>query len=298
MNIVIGTRGSKLALAQAEWVAHRLRGIGVELSLRVIRTTGDRQASAPSDIGPGVFVKEIEQALLSGEVSLAVHSLKDLPTGPRQGLWLAAVPEREDPSDALVMMSGSGLSDLAIGARVGTGSPRRAAQLRAHRQDLELVPVRGNVDTRLGKLERGDFDALVVASAGLIRLGMADRITQRLPSEICLPAPGQGALALQVRQDDERTRAFVSRLDHGPSRAAAAAERAFLEQLGGGCTIPVGALGRVDGDRLVLEGVVAGTDGGELLRDTATGPAAAPEGVGAALAERLLAAGARSMLQV
>ncbi len=301
MKIEIGTRGSRLALAQAEIVAQQLRNLGAEVSLQIIHTTGDTESSAPlgppsSGIGIGVFVKEIEQALLSGEISLAVHSMKDLPIGVREGLEIAAVLERADPSDALVMRLGFGLSDLPSGARVGTGSPRRAAQLRAHRPDLVCVPVRGNVDTRLRKLEQGEFEALILASAGLIRLGMADDITQRLPFDICLPAPGQGALALQVRSEDAAICEFASRLDHLSSRAAVAAERAFLGGLGGGCTIPVGALGMVEGERVLLTGMVASKDGAGLLRDSAEGSAADAQDVGAALAERLLTAGARDML--
>jgi hydroxymethylbilane synthase len=292
MRIVIGTRGSKLALAQAEWVAERLRGLGAETSLSVIRTSGDRQTSAPAEAGVGVFVKEIEEALLCGEVSLAVHSLKDLPTGPREGLEITAVPGREDPSDALVTRDGVRLSDLASGARVGTGSIRRAAQLRACRPDLVFAPVRGNVDTRLRKLEQGDFEGLVLAAAGLIRLGMAARITERLAFDICLPAPGQGALALQVRADDNATQSVVAQLDHAPSRTAVTVERAFLEQLGGGCAVPVGALAAVNGDRVVLDGVVGGREGDRLLRDRVVGSATAPEAVGVALAERLLSRGA------
>jgi hydroxymethylbilane synthase len=297
MRIVIGTRGSKLALAQSALVAKRLRGLGAETSVSVIRTSGDRQRSAPAEAGPGVFVKELEEALLRGEVSLAVHSLKDLPTGSREGLTVAAVPERADPSDALVTRGGAALSDLASGARVGTGSIRRVAQLRACRPDLVFAPVRGNVDTRLRKLEQGDLDALVLAAAGLIRLGLAARIAERLASDICLPAPGQGALALQVRADDDATQSLIAQLDHAPSRAAVTAERAFLEQLGGGCTVPVGALAVVNGDQIALDGVVGGRDGEGLLRDRVVGSAAAPEAVGAALAERLLSRGAERFVR-
>jgi hydroxymethylbilane synthase len=305
MNILIGTRGSKLALAQTEWAAQRLRELGAAVTVQVVRTRGDRRAEPVPAIGTGVFVKEIEEALRRGELSLAVHSLKDLPTGPREGLALAAVPERADPSDALVTRDGAGLRDLASGARVGTGSARRAAQLRAVRPDLVFLPVRGNVDTRLRKLDQGDYDALVVASAGLIRLGLASRIAERLPFDTCLPAPGQGALALQVRANDDATQSLVAQLDHAPTRAAVTAERAFLERLGGGCAIPVGALATVDGDRIMLNGVVAlgagfanpaiapalsGAEG--LLRERVLGSVSNPAAVGAELAQRLLAMGA------
>jgi len=297
MRIVIGTRGSKLALAQAEQVAQRLRGAGAEVALTVIRTSGDRQAAAPGEPVVGVFVKEIEEALLRGEVSLAVHSLKDLPTGTRGGLALAAVPRREDPSDALVTRDGATLSHLPPGARLGTGSIRRVAQLRVLRPDLLFAPVSGNVDTRLRKLERGDCDALVLAAAGLIRLGLSARIAERLPFDTCLPAPGQGALALQVRADDDATQSLVAQLDHPPSRAAVAAERAFLEQLGGGCTLPVGALAAVNADRIVLDGVVGDQEGARLLRDRVAGSASAPEAAGVALAERLLCRGADELVR-
>ncbi len=297
MKVVIGARGSKLSLAQAEGIAARLRDLGAEVSLEIIRTTGDIQRGPLATAGFGVFVKEIEQALRRGEVSLAVHSLKDLPTGPREGLTIAAVPEREDPRDALITASGVGLADLPAGSRVATGSPRRMAQLRAHRRDLSFVPVRGNVDTRLRKLEQGDFDALVVAAAGLARLGLAERITERIPRDICLPAPGQGALALQTREDDLATQEFVAQLDHAPSHAAVTAERAFLELLAGGCTVPVGALATVDDARVVLRGIVAHPNGERVVKGQEAGPVGEPETVGRALAERLLTEGARQILE-
>jgi hydroxymethylbilane synthase len=310
MRIVIGTRGSKLALAQSEWVARRLGELGAETAVSVIRTSRDSsvgRAGLRPRADPGVFVKELEGALLRGEVSLAVHSLKDLPTGSREGLALAAVPEREDPSDALVLArrsrgeggtrEGAGLSALASGARVGTGSIRRLAQLRAHRPDLAFAPVRGNVDTRLRKLEQGDLDALVLAAAGLIRLGLAARIAECLAFDICLPAPGQGALALQVRADNDAAQSLIAQLNHPPSRAAVTAERAFLEQLGGGCALPVGALAAVNGDDIVLDGVVGDPEGALLLRDRAVGSAASPEAVGRALAELMLSNGADRLVR-
>jgi len=297
MKVVIGARGSKLSLAQAEGIAARLRDLDAEVSLEIIRTTGDIQRGPLAAAGFGVFVKEIEQALRRGEVSLAVHSLKDLPTGPREGLTIAAVPPREDPRDALITASGVGLADLPPGSRVATGSPRRVAQLRAHRRDLSFVPVRGNVDTRLRKLEQGDFDALVVACAGLARLGLAERITERIPFDICLPAPGQGALALQVREDDLATREFVAQLDHAPSRAAVTAERAFLEMLAGGCTVPVGALATLSDGRVLLRGVIADPSGERVFKGQEAGPVGEPETVGRALAECLLSEGARQILE-
>jgi hydroxymethylbilane synthase len=297
VNVVIGTRGSTLARAQSEWVAARLRASGVEAELRIIRTTGDVHAGPLAETGFGVFVREIEQALLRGEVSLAVHSMKDLPTGPREGLMIAAVPEREDPADALISREGAGLDRLPAGSRVGTGSLRRTAQLKAHRPDLVFLPIRGNVDTRLRKLESGEYDAIVLACAGLARLGRADRISERLPSSVSLPAPGQGALALQVREDDTETSAVAARLDHRPSRIAVTAERALLEKLAGGCMVPVGALGKVEDDRLSLDAVVADPEGRRAFRGQEAGPAADPEAVGRALAARLLEQGADRILE-
>jgi hydroxymethylbilane synthase len=297
VKVVIGTRGSKLARAQSEWVAAQLRARGLDAELRVIRTTGDVHAGPLAETGFGVFVREIEQALLRGEVSLAVHSMKDLPTGPREGLAVAAVPEREDPADALISRDGAGLDQLPAGGRVGTGSLRRSAQLRAHRPDLVFLPLRGNVDTRLRKLEGGEYDAIVLACAGLARLGMAHRITERLPSSVSLPAPGQGALALQVREDDAETRAAVAPLDHRPSRIAVMAERALLEKLAGGCMVPVGALGKMDGDRLLLDGIVIDSEGNRAFRGREAGPAAEAEAVGRTLAARLLEQGAGRVLE-
>ncbi len=257
MSLLIGTRGSKLALAQSEWVTAHLRVSGADVSIHILRTAGDEDHGEQAAVGFGVFVTEIERALLHGEISLAVHSLKDLPTGPREGLRIAAIPERADPSDALLTRTGRGLAELPPASRVATGSPRRIANLRAHRPDLTYVPVRGNVDTRLRKLDAGEFDALVLATAGLLRLDLEARITERLPSFICLPAPGQGALALQIRSDDAHTADLLRPLDHLPTRAAVTAERAFLEALGGGCELPVSALGHVEAESLLLRGRIS-----------------------------------------
>jgi len=237
-----------------------------------------------------MFVREIEQALLAGDVDLAVHSLKDLPTGTRPGLVVAAIPPREDPSDVIISSAGKGLDELPPGSRVATSSPRRVTQLRSHRPDLVFVPVKGNVDTRMRKLRRGDFDALVLAYAGLARLGILDAVTEQLSPDICLPAPGQGALALQVRESDVELRHLLAQLDDEPSRLAVEAERAFLVGMGGGCSVPLGALGVVDGDRLILRGAFATADGTRLIRDEIEGPRDSVVDLGAALAERVLAA--------
>lgn len=295
-QIVIGTRGSALARAQADIVAEGLRNLGVTVEVRVIRTTGDRTRGPLSRAGIGVFVRELEEALLRREVDLAVHSMKDLPTRPREGLVVAAVPLREDPRDALVTLTGVTLSKLPSGSRVASSSPRRVAQLRAHRPDLAFVAVRGNVDTRLRKLSRGDFEALVVAYAGLSRLGLTDRAAEIISPEVCLPAPGQGALALQVRETDSALRETLTRLDHRESRLAVAAERAFLARLGGGCSIPAGALGIMEGDRLTLRVVVADPEGRHVIRRQADGPAEAGETLGQQLAEEVLAEGADRIL--
>ncbi len=293
---VIGTRGSALARAQAGEVAGRLRDIGVLVDIRTIRTAGDRTRGALARAGVGVFVREIEHALLRREVDVAVHSMKDLPTVMREGLVVAAVPPREDPRDALVSRTGKTLAELPLGSRVATSSPRRVAQLRAHRSDLVFIPVRGNLDTRLRKLSRGDFDALVVAYAGLLRLGLTERAAEIISPEICLPAPGQGALALQVRDTDDALREMVSKLDHPESRLAAAAERAFLARLGVGCSLPAGALGAVESDLLLLRAAMADPEGRRIIRRKAEGPASAAEAVGRRVAEEVLAAGGDRIL--
>ena len=295
-QVVIGTRGSKLALAQTQLAVAMLERLGVSAEVKVIRTAGDASRAPRLESGTGMFVKEIEHALLAGDVNLAVHSLKDLPTGDRPGLALAAVPERADPHDALVTGTGVGLARLAPGCRVATSSPRREAQLRAFRPDLVFVPVRGNVDTRLRKLAAGQFDALVVAYAGLVRLGRADHATELIPFEICLPAPGQGALAVQARADDLEMRQLAGRLDHRPTRLAATAERSFLARLAAGCTVPAGALGTVDDDRLLLQGVVAEVTGKQVIRRQVEGRAEEAEALGVKLAEEMLAAGAGEIL--
>ena len=288
-SIVIGTRGSALALAQAEGVAERLRALGAEVTLRMIKTTGDRlQGPPPMPADKGVFVKEIEAALLAGDVGLAVHSLKDLPTELKPGLLIAAVPRRADPRDAL-LSRGERLADLPPGSRVGTSSPRRRAQLLRARPDLAMLPLRGNVDTRLRKLDAGQYDAIVIAAAGLERLGLADRIVERLDWEVCLPAPGQGALAIEARADDAEAIGLAAAVDDAESRACVEAERAMLAGLGGGCRVPVGALAEAQGARLRLRGVVASTDGSRAVFGEQVGERARPHELGRALAADLAA---------
>ena len=293
--LIIGSRGSQLALWQANWVRGQLEAIGHSCRIEIIRTTGDRITGVPlAKVGTkGLFTKEIEEALLAGRIDLAVHSLKDLPTGLPAGLCLAAIPPREDARDALV---GQRLADLAAGARVGTSSLRRVAQLRAARPDLVIESVRGNLDTRLRKLGEGQYEALVMAAAGLRRLGWQDRIAEILPEELMCPAVGQGALAVETREGGEAAE-VCSRLDDARTRAAVEAERAVLESLGGGCQVPIGAYGQVADGQLRMLAVVASPDGRRIVRRETSGPATDAVRLGRELASELLAGGGREILE-
>jgi hydroxymethylbilane synthase len=308
-SLRIATRGSRLALWQAEHVAARLRAAfaGTFVETVVVKTTGDRVLDTPlSKIGDkGLFTKELEAALLDGRADVAVHSLKDLPTRLPAGLEVAAVLEREDPRDALLTLNGSSLAGLAPGARVGTSSLRRRAQLLARRPDLHLEDLRGNVDTRIGRLERGELDGLVLALAGVRRLGLERFVSERLAPETLLPPPGQGAVAVEARADDSATLAKLAALDHRPTRLATTAERALLARLEGGCQVPIGALARLDGGRLSLRALVSDLLGHSVL--TVEGDVALPEGaaeqaleeaneLGRAMADHLLGAGAGAIL--
>jgi hydroxymethylbilane synthase len=293
----IGTRGSPLARWQAEWVAARLGEVGVKVELVPISTRGDQQQTGPiGEIGTGVFTKEIQRSLLEGEVDLTVHSLKDLPTEPVEGLSLAAVPPRGPSGDVLVSREGRTMDDLPPGAVVGTGSRRRRSQLLHARSDLRMEDVRGNVDTRLRKLDEGQYDALVLAEAGLVRLGLASRIRQVLPRSLILPAVGQGALGLEARTDDAATRQIAARLDDPATHQSVLAERAMLAGLRGGCLAPVGAWGRIEGGTLHLSGVVLSPDG--QRRVEADGQADPGEAVllGQRVANNLLAQGAAELI--
>ncbi|MDQ7819369.1 MAG: hydroxymethylbilane synthase [Armatimonadota bacterium] len=286
-RVRVGTRGSRLALVQAEEVARGLRAGGVEAELVVVRTAGDANPATPvARLGVGAFVRELEQALRSGRVDVAVHSAKDLPADPPPDLVVAAYLPRGDPRDALVSRTGAGVEGLPAGALVGSSSPRRRAYLLRARPDLRVVEMRGNVDTRLRKVDRGDCDAVVVAAAGLVRLGLAGRIAEVLPPQTMLPAPGQGAVAVQVRRDD-RLRDVVSLLDHLPTRQEVTAEQAFLRTLGAGCRLPVGALARSDGTTVRLEGGLVDPEGRHDVRGEIEGPD--PRALGEELARRLLA---------
>jgi hydroxymethylbilane synthase len=303
-SLRIGTRPSALAVAQSGLVAERIRAAGRAAELVEIATPGDRSTAPVAQLGVGVFVSALRDALAAGAVDVAVHSYKDLPTAPDPRLVLAAVPPREDPRDALVARDGLVLGALPPGARVGTGSPRRTAQLRALGLGLEVVPIRGNVDTRIGKVHSGELDAVVVAAAGLRRLGRVDEATELLDPLQMLPAPAQGALAVECRVDGlDLVRELAAALDDEVTRAAVTAERALLAALEAGCSAPVGALADVvsdlddDGrvvDRLSLRGVLGTPDGG-LLRATGIADIDESEKLGAALAAELLDLGGASM---
>jgi hydroxymethylbilane synthase len=299
-DLKIGTRGSALALAQARWVAERITEShpASRVELVIIKTTGDKIQDVPlAQIGgKGLFIKEIEEALLQGRVDLAVHSLKDMPAEVPEGLMLGAVPPREDCRDAFISSRYATLAEIPPGGRVGTGSLRRRVQLRHRRPDLEVVPLRGNVDTRLRKMETLGLDGLILAAAGLNRLGLAHIYRGCVPEAEMLPAVGQGALGLEVRTADQDLHELLGFLDDRPTRIAVTAERAFLARLEGGCLVPVAALGRVAGDSLDLEALISDLEGRRLLRDRRSGPAAAAAGLGTSLAEDLLAQGGREIL--
>lgn len=299
-ELVVGTRPSALARRQTELVITQLQAAWPDLRCRVVTLTteGDRLAEQPlPEIGgKGLFTQAIEAALRSGEIDLAVHSLKDLPTAEADGLTIGAVLEREDPRDVLISRHGLPLHQLPSGARVGTSSLRRAAQVRALRPDVEVVPLRGNVDTRLRKAALPDIDAVILAAAGLIRLGRADRVTQWLPLSLMLPAPGQGALAVQVRADDEALLRRLAAIHHRPTWAAVTAERAFLAALEAGCSAPVAAWGRTEAGHLWLDGLIASVDGRDVMRLSAQGDSDDPAALGVRLAEQLRAQGADRIL--
>jgi len=303
-TFVVGTRGSRLALRQAEIALEALRGAhsGRTFEKRAIQTSGDRSTASLSEIGGrGVFVIEIERALLAGQIDIAVHSLKDLPSEETGGLTIAAVLPREDPRDALVARSGARLAELPAGASVATGSPRRAVQVLAARPDVTVSDIRGNVDTRVRKVEEGEYDAVVLAAAGLKRLGWLDRASQVFEPEEMLPAVGQGALAVQVRSDETETLAAVAALDDPATRAAITAERAFERRLGGGCSAAIGGYATLSpgpsADRapLLLRGLV-GEPGGRILRAEMEGVASEADMLGVRLAEYLIGQGAEELL--
>ena len=298
MKRIIGTRGSQLALWQANWVKGRLALQGQPSELRIIKTTGDKLENIPltASGSKGLFIKEIQEALLDGSVDLAVHSLKDLPTESTAGLMIAAVPEREDARDVLISFSGAPFDKLPRGARIGTSSLRRQSQLRLLRADLEIIPMRGNLDTRLRKLDRRDCDAIVLAAAGLHRLGWKPRITEYFSSNQICPAVGQGALAIECRESDTRTVQILQELDDRSTHLAVRAERAMLLSLGGGCQVPIAAYAVNRGEQLMLQGVVADLQGQSVIRAEAEGHGDDPEELGTRVAEDLLRQGAQAIL--
>ncbi len=296
----IGSRGSVLAAWQAKHVAELLQAQGIAVEIIYIKTSGDRfQAAGVNQIGvKGVFIKEIEDALLENRVDLAVHSMKDVPTEIPSGLAIAAICKREDPRDCLVSRNGEILAKLPAGARVGTGSLRRQAQLRHARPDLAFMDLRGNVDTRLSKLDKGDFDAIVLAKAGLGRLSLSGRITEVISEGICLPAVGQGAIGIEVRADDAITVDVARKLNDFATNEAVVAERALLRDLEGGCQVPLGAWARRESGGFVMDACVASPDGAECIRKRGTGDSAGGEQLGIKLAQELLAAGAGRILKL
>ncbi|HKG14754.1 MAG TPA: hydroxymethylbilane synthase [Pyrinomonadaceae bacterium] len=302
-EIVIGSRGSKLALWQSEWVKARLEEMGARVRIEIFKTQGDVMRDVPLSTigGQGAFTKELEVALLDGRIDVAVHSLKDLPTVNPEGLSITATPEREDARDALVLRAdadsnGASVKNLPAGSVVGTSSLRRIAQLKHLRPDVRVKDLRGNVDTRLRKLDSGEYDAVILASAGLRRLGLGRRISAPIETDVMLPAVSQGSLGVQTRADDPETNALVSRLDHPQTRAAVTAERALLRKLGGGCQVPIAAHAVVTGGDMRLDGLVASLDGSRVMRDTTIAAASEAEQAGGVLAARMLEQGAGELL--
>ena len=297
--IRLGSRGSKLALWQAEFVRSEIeRRTGRKVGITRIRTTGDMILDVPLGRvgGKGLFVKEIEEALLSGKIDLAVHSMKDVPTDLPEGLTIVAITRREDPRDAFLSVKYGSFGELPQGARLGTSSLRRQTQLLGLRPDLSVESLRGNIDTRIRRMEEGRFDAIILAAAGLRRLGWESRITQYIPEEMSIPAIGQGALGIEIRRNDPDTREAVSFLDDRDTSLAVRAERGFLKRLEGGCQVPIASHGRVEGDGIVLQGMVGRPDGSEIVRGSAQGSVSDPEALGVTLAEQLLARGAGKIL--
>ena len=293
----IGSRGSQLALWQANHISALLRDRGFAVELEIIKTTGDKITDvALAKVGTkGMFTKEIEEALADGRVDLAVHSLKDLPTEMQPGFEIAAITRRENPRDVFVSSNYADIESLPPNARVGTSSLRRQAQLKALRADLDIYPLRGNVDTRLRKLNSGEYDAIILAAAGVTRLGLTAMVKQIIPAEVMCPAAGQGALGIEIRLGDEVTRRQLAFLDDAASRATTTAERALLNKLGGGCQVPIGAFAEIHDGRLHLQGVVANPDGSQVLREARDGHD--PEKLGAELGDSLLCKGGDAILQ-
>ena len=301
MQIKIGTRGSQLALWQANWIKSAILFFqnDISVSLEIIKTTGDKILDVPLAKvgGKGLFVKEIEEALLDGRIDIAVHSMKDMPGKLPEGLCIGAIPKRENPHDVLISKNNRLLSDLPKGARIGTSSLRRSSQLKHIRQDFKILPLRGNLDTRIRKIETEKLDAIVLAAAGLRRLNYQDRISQYLPLEVMLPAVGQGALCIETRKNDPHVSAIVDTLNHAETRMVVLAERAFLRRLEGGCQAPIAAFGQMEKEKLTLTGLVADIEGKAVIRESLTASCAMVEQIGVDLAEKILEMGAGEILE-
>ena len=294
-RVLVGSRGSGLALRQTEEVLEQLRALEPDVDFQVltVKTQGDVASEAPlASLGRAIFVQEIERALLDGELDAAVHSLKDMPTNLPDGLAIGAVCKRLDPRDVLVNRWDCPLAELPASARIGTSSPRRAAQLLSLRPDVEALPIRGNVDTRLRKARGDDYDGVIVAAAGVTRLGLAEQVAEYLSAEDFVPAPGQGALAVEVRRGDDELLDLVSRVEDSPTKRAVTAERAFLEILGGGCQLPVGVYARVDGETMVVTAFLASPDGSTVFRTKVRGRASNPHETALDAHQRLIERGA------
>jgi hydroxymethylbilane synthase len=300
-KIIIGSRGSQLALWQANWVKSQLENLhgNADISIRVITTSGDKIKDVPlSKIGgKGLFVKEIEEALLAKEIDLAVHSMKDVPIEIPSQLEISIITKRENPLDALISKNGKKLADLPQGATIGTSSLRRSSQLLNHRNDFKIHPLRGNVDTRLKKVEEGKYDAILLASAGLNRLGWSNRITEEISHEIIIPAMGQGALGIETRLGDTKTYNFISSLNHEQTNYEVSAERALVGKLDGGCQVPIGAYAKIEGNLITLKGLVASLDGKIIHKSEIVGPIDDAINIGQDLGEELLKMGANEILE-
>ena len=300
-NIVIGSRGSQLALWQANWVKSELERLhdNVDIDIRIIATSGDIIQDVPlAKIGgKGLFVKEIEEALLANEIDLAVHSMKDVPMELPTELGISVITKRENPLDALISKNGEKLADLPQGATIGTSSLRRSSQLLKYRDDFKIHPLRGNVDTRLRKVEEGKYDAILLASAGLNRLGWANRITEEISHDILLPAMGQGALGIETRLDDTKIYDFISTLNHEQTHYAVSAERSMVGRLDGGCQVPIGAYARVEKGLITLKGLVASLDGEIIYKLENVGPVDDAINIGQELGSKLLKMGANEILE-
>jgi hydroxymethylbilane synthase len=301
LKLTIGSRGSKLALFQANWVKSEIKKThpDMEVLIEIIKTSGDVFVDAPlSKIGgKGLFTKEIEEALLEGKIDLAVHSLKDLPTMLPEGLCLGAVSKREDVRDAFLSNRFTGIAELPLGAKVGTSSLRRQSQLLSLRKDLEIANLRGNLDTRIRKLDEGQYDAILLACAGLNRLGFSHRITEKIPVEQICPAIGQGALGIETRIGDSFVLEKIHSIEHIETRLAVTAEREFLKRLGGGCQVPIAGHARVEGEKIHMMGVVASVDGKRVFRNRLTSVVGQAKGLGIRLAESLLSMGAQEIVE-